>query len=47
LAPIIGQVRRATIVQLHLTLSDGCKVEAARLIPEAIDQPIAAQAAQA
>jgi hypothetical protein len=52
LAPIIGQVRRATIVQLHLTLSDGCKVKAARLKParvkpEATDQPIAAQAAQA
>jgi hypothetical protein len=30
LAPIIGQVRRAAIVQLHLTLSDLCKVEAAR-----------------
>ena len=28
LAPIIGQVRRATIVQLHLTLSDVCKVKA-------------------
>jgi hypothetical protein len=28
LAPIIGQVRRAAIVQLHLTLSDGCKVKA-------------------
>ena len=27
LAPIIGQVRRATIVQLHLTLSDDCKVK--------------------
>ena len=27
LAPIIGQVRPATVVQLHLTLSDGCKVK--------------------
>jgi len=27
LAPIIGQVRRAISVQLHLTLSDGCKVK--------------------
>ena len=27
LAPIIGQVRRATNVQLHLTLSEGCKVK--------------------
>jgi hypothetical protein len=42
LAPIIGQVRRATIVQRHLKLNENCKGK-----PEAIDQPIAAQAAQA
>ena len=30
LAPIIGQVRRATIVQRHLKLNESCKVEAAR-----------------
>jgi hypothetical protein len=35
LAPIIGQVRPATAVQLHLTLSDGCKVKPARVKPEA------------
>jgi hypothetical protein len=45
LAPIIGQVRRATIIQRHLKLNRGCKVKAARFEPEAIDQPIAAQAA--
>jgi hypothetical protein len=28
LAPIIGQVRRAISVQLHLTLNDDCKVKA-------------------
>jgi len=27
LAPIIGQVRRATNVQLHLTLNESCKVK--------------------
>jgi hypothetical protein len=42
LAPIIGQVRRAEIVQLHLTLSESCKVKTG-----SPDQPIAAQAAQA
>ena len=36
LAPIIGQVRRATIVQRHLKLSRRCKVKAARPIPEAV-----------
>jgi hypothetical protein len=30
LAPIIGQVRRATIIQRHLKLNKSCKVEAAR-----------------
>ncbi len=45
LAPIIGQVRRATIVQRHLKLNESCKVSEGK--PEAIDQPIAAQAAQA
>jgi hypothetical protein len=47
LAPIIGQVRRAVSVQLHLTLSDGLQGEARKVKPEAHDQPIAAQAAQA
>ena len=70
LAPIIGQVRRATIVQRHLKLNKSCKVRVSdgeRRIarahregiaaccgaleekpkPEAMDQPIAAQAAQA
>ena len=42
LAPIIGQVRRATNVQLHLTLNEGCKVKTG-----SPDQPIAAQAANA
>jgi hypothetical protein len=40
------------VVQLHLTLSDGCKVKSRKVNarkgkPEARDQPIAAQAAQA
>jgi hypothetical protein len=30
LAPIIGQVRRATIIQRHLKLNNCCKVEPAR-----------------
>ena len=47
LAPIIEQVRRATIIQRHLKLNKGCKVKPERANPEAIDQPIAAQAAQA
>jgi hypothetical protein len=47
LTPIIGQVRRATITQLHLTLSESCKVKPARAKPEASGQPKAAQAAQA
>jgi hypothetical protein len=47
LAPIIEQIRRATITQRHLKLNKSCKVEAARRKPEARDQPIAAQAAQA
>jgi hypothetical protein len=47
LTPIIGQVRRATITQLHLTLSESCKVKPARAKPEASDRPIAAQVAQA
>jgi len=46
LAPIIGQVRRAISVQLHLTLSDGCKVKARKGKTGSHDQPIAAQAAQ-
>jgi hypothetical protein len=40
LAPIIGQVRRATIVQRHLKLNMSCKVKTG-----SPDQPIAAQAA--
>jgi hypothetical protein len=39
LAPIIGQVRRAAIVQLHLTLDESCKVKARKGKPEAVDQP--------
>ena len=42
LAPIIGQVRRATIVQRHLKLDKSCKGKTG-----SPDQPIAAQAAQA
>jgi len=42
LAPIIGQVRRAAIIQRHLKLNKNCKVKAG-----SPDQPIAAQAAQA
>jgi hypothetical protein len=47
LAPNIEQVGRAAIVQLHLTLDESRKVKPARVKPEARDQPIAAQAAQA
>jgi len=42
LAPIIGQVRRAAIVQLHLTLSESCKGKTGSR-----GSTIAAQAAQA
>jgi hypothetical protein len=42
LAPIIGQVRRAPIIQLHLTLNESCKGKTG-----SHDEFIAAQAAQA
>jgi hypothetical protein len=39
LAPNIEQVRRAAIVQLHLTLSESRKVKPARVKPEAEISP--------
>ena len=43
LAPIIGQVRRATIIQRHLKLNNCCKVsnavKAAQFKPEAQISP--------
>ena len=47
LAPIIGQVRRAISVQLHLTLSDWLQGKSRKVKAGSPDQPIAAQAAQA